>query len=79
METPRSLRAVEEADVPVRKYEYDDGSVVAVDFGGSAGDQTVDVVGDTAIVVVDDEQVEFHLPEEADDVSVRGGVLTIET
>ena len=63
-----------------RRYRYDDRTVVAVDFGPTA-DASVDVVDDTAIVVVDGEQYEFDLPEGADDAHtfIKTGVLTIET
>lgn len=78
METPQTLRAVDQGKIPVRKYEYDDGTVVVADFGGVGGDPSVDVVGRTAIVVGDDEQLEFGVPPEATDVSINGGVLTID-
>ncbi|ESP89964.1 DUF7127 family protein [Candidatus Halobonum tyrrellensis] len=78
METPQALRAVDQGEIPVRKYEYDDGTVIVADFGGVGDDPSVDVVGRTAIVVGDDEQVEFGVPPEATDVSMNGGVLTID-
>lgn len=78
METPRELRTVDERDGHVRTRKYDDGSVIVADFGADAGDLSVDVVGGTAIAVAGDRQVEFELPEGADEVSVNNGVLTIE-
>ncbi|GAA0516489.1 hypothetical protein SAMN04488066_11852 [Halorubrum aquaticum] len=66
----------------LRRYEYDDGWVVAADVG--VDDETIDVdtVGDTAIVVVEGDgeptESEFELPGEARNVSVTNGVLTIE-
>lgn len=78
METPRELRTVDDRDEHVRTRKYDDGSVIVADFGADAGDLSVDVVGETAIVVVGDRQVEFELPEGADEISVNNGVLTIE-
>lgn len=78
METPHELRTVDEQDGSVRTRTYDDGSVIVADFGADAGDLSVDVVGDTVIVVADDRQVEFELPEGADEISVNNGVLTIE-
>jgi hypothetical protein len=78
METPHELRTVDERDGPVRTRTYDNGSAIVADFGADAGDLTVDVVGETAIVVAGDRQVEFELPEGADEVSVNNGVLTIE-
>ncbi|MFC6905377.1 DUF7127 family protein [Halalkalicoccus tibetensis] len=77
METPRELRSVDQQDVLVDRVEYDDGTVIAVDFGG-ADEMAIDIVGDTAIVVADDHQVEFELPEGADEVSTNNGTLTIE-
>jgi hypothetical protein len=39
---------------------------------------TVDVVDNTAIVVVDGQQLEFDVPAEASEVTVNDGILTIE-
>ena len=63
-------------EVAVRRYEYDDGVVLAVDFGPS-GEATVDVVDGTVIVVVGDEQHEMDVEGSAD-ASISNGVLTIE-
>ncbi|WP_122088505.1 DUF7127 family protein [Halalkalicoccus subterraneus] len=76
METPRELRSVDRQDVLVDRIEYDDGTVIAVDFGG-ADEIAVDVVGDTAIVVAGDRQVEFELPAGAETVETNNGTLTI--
>ncbi|MCU4740233.1 Hsp20/alpha crystallin family protein [Halobacteria archaeon AArc-m2/3/4] len=64
----------------VRQYEYDDESVLAVDFGPQDADASVDVVDDTVIVVVGDEQQEFDLPENTASAQafMQNGVLTIE-
>ena len=78
MKVPSTLEDVDRGDTVVRTLEYDDGSVIAVDFGTAAADVSVDVVGETAIIVTDDDQVEFELPPEATDVAVKNGVLTIE-
>ncbi len=63
-----------------RTYEYDDETVVAVDFGATETDTAVDLLDDTVIVVVDGEQYEFELPVDADDAHtfMKNGVLTIE-
>lgn len=65
-----------------RRYEYDDESVIAIDLGGETTDATVDVVDDTAIVVIETErgerQEEFDLPSEEARAFIRNGVLTIE-
>lgn len=78
MKVPEPLRNVDRSDAVVRTLEYEDGSVIAVDFGHAVGDLVIDVVGSTAIVLADDEQFEFELPPEASDVSARNGILTIE-
>jgi len=77
VKVPHSLENVDQ-DVVVRTFEYGDSSAIAVDFGSSVADISVDVVGSTAIIVADGEQFEFELPPEASDVSARNGVLTIE-
>lgn len=78
MEIPRELRTAEaDGDIAVRGHEYDDGSLVAVDFGPATGDLAVDTVGRTVIVVAGDEQVEFERPAEATDLTANGGVLIL--
>lgn len=64
-------------DAVARRYEFDDQAVFVADFG-AATDGTLDVVGDTAIVVVEDEQYEFELPEGAARTSMNNGVVTVE-
>lgn len=63
-----------------RRYEYDDCSVLAVDFGAATGETAVDVVDDTIIVVVDGDQHDIELPDGADDAHtfMKNGVLTVE-
>lgn len=69
-----------ESDYAVRRFEYDDETVLAVDFGPERSDAAVDVVDDTAIVVLDDEQYELDLPLAGTDAHtfIRNGVLSIE-
>lgn len=64
----------------VRRYDYDDASVVVADLGASAGGATVDVVDGTAILVgADDRQREFDVPEgDVAEATIRNGVVTIE-
>ena len=76
MNVPSTLRDVDGRGASIRTYEYDDGDVIAVDFGPSAS-VTVDVVGDTAIVVAGERHFEFELPAEARDVTSNNGVITI--
>lgn len=78
MNVPDSLKAADD-DVLVRHLEYDDESLIVVDFGSSVGDgASVDVVGSTVIVATTDRQLEFELPTGASDVTVRHGVVTLE-
>ncbi|QLG47732.1 DUF7127 family protein [Natrinema halophilum] len=79
METPPELEdAVSgQDDIAISNREYEDESIIAVDFGPIAGEPSVDVVGGTAIVTVDERQFEFDVPADASDVAVNDGVLTI--
>lgn len=69
-------------DVLLRRYEYEDGWVVAADLGADAENASVDTVGDTAIVVIEGDgepvESEFELPSAADSVVIENGVITIE-
>ncbi|MFP8958652.1 Hsp20/alpha crystallin family protein [Natrialbaceae archaeon A-CW3] len=69
-----------DGDRLVRQYQYDDESVLAVDFGDIGDDATVDVVDGTVIVVLSDDQFEFDLPAQARDAQafIKNGVLTVE-
>ncbi|WP_255193552.1 hypothetical protein [Natronobeatus ordinarius] len=79
METPPELEAAagNRDDVAIAVREYDDETIVTVDFGPVIGEPTLDVVDDTAIVVVDGTHLEFDVPPEATDVIVNDGILTI--
>jgi len=63
-----------------RQYEYDGCSVLAVDIGAERESASVDTVDNTVIVVVENEQYEFELPDGADDAHtfIKNGVLTVE-
>ena len=78
MKVPESLQNADRHGAIVRTLEDDDRSAIVVDFGTDASDVSIDVVGDTAIAVMNGEQFEFELPPEASDVSVNNGVLTIQ-
>lgn len=69
-------------DTLFRRYDYEDRWVVAADVGANDETISVDTIGDTAIVVIEngDEPIEseFSLPGSADSVSVTNGVLSIE-
>ncbi len=79
METPPELQstAEEQTDITISNREYEDESIIAVDFGPIPGKPSVDVFDGTAIVVVGDQQFEFDIPSDADDVTVNDGILTI--
>ncbi|RQG95856.1 DUF7127 family protein [Natrarchaeobius chitinivorans] len=72
-------RFTTETDGPVRRYEYDDSSMLAVDFG-PRHDASVDLVDGTVIVVDGDDQYELELPQGAGDAHtfIKNGVLTVE-
>jgi hypothetical protein len=63
-------------DAEVRRFDYDDGTVLAADFGYTES-ASVDVVGDTVIVVADGEQYDIEVEGDAKAV-MKHGVLTIE-
>ena len=79
METPPELEdaAGSEDDITITNREYEDESIIAVDFGQTGTEPTVDIVGDTAIVAVGGEQFEFDVPAGASDVTVNDSILTI--
>ena len=78
MKTPPELRAAEKREnIVITTREYADETIIAVDFGPSVAAPTLDIVDDTAIVVLDDQQFEFGIPPEATDVTLNDGILTI--
>ncbi|THE65674.1 hypothetical protein D8Y22_05715 [Salinadaptatus halalkaliphilus] len=77
MNVPEPLQDADRHGAVVRTLEYDDGTVIAVDFG-TAADLTIDVVDSSVIVVTGDGQFEFELPPEATDISGNNGILTIQ-
>ena len=67
------------AEGPVGRREYDDGAVEFVADVGVDRDASVEVVGDTAIVVAGDEQYEFAIDSGEDaQAFMKNGVLTVE-
>ncbi|MFC3959463.1 hypothetical protein [Halovivax cerinus] len=76
MKVPQPLQNATERGIVTRTHEYEDGSVIVVDFDVTAGDVTVEVEDDT-VIVANDQQFEFVRPPEATDVSVKNGVLTL--
>lgn len=79
MDAPSALRSAadDRDDVAITRREYDDVTVVAVDFGAGVG-TSLDVVDGTAIVVAGDRQFEFEVPEGASEMRTNGGMLVIE-
>ncbi|MFO7925366.1 MAG: DUF7127 family protein [Halobacteriota archaeon] len=73
-EYTQSIRG--DIDGVVRHYEYDDSTVLVADFGFVNG--SVDVVDGTAIVVVDDDQYEFDVPDGATRAIMNNGIVSIE-
>ena len=61
----------------VRRYDYEDSTVIAADFGPSAA-PSVDVVDGTVIIVAGDDQREFDLPAGDVQTFTRNGVVSIE-
>ena len=70
-------RRLDETEFAVTTYESENGTELAVDFGPSV-QSAVDIVGETAIVVVDDDQYEFELDTENAQAFITNGVLSIE-
>jgi len=70
-------RTFADRDAIVRKYEHDDGVVVAADLGMDVVG-SVDVVDGTAIVVVGDDQYDLEVPGEASRAFMNNGVVTVE-
>jgi len=60
----------------LRRFEYDDGVVLAADVGHTE-DASVDIVDETVILVAGDEQYEQPLPSDAR-AFINNGVLTVE-
>lgn len=77
MRVPKQLRDGHTDDAVVRELDDEDGSMITVDFGSDAADMSVDVVGETVIVVMDDRQFQFDLPAGANEVTANNGILTI--
>lgn len=79
MQTPRELAdlARNQDSIVIRNEEYDEENVLAVDFGPTVGELSLDIVDDTAIVVADEKQFEFEIPDDADGVTVNDSILTI--
>ncbi|QHS16298.1 DUF7127 family protein [Halopenitus persicus] len=77
-----NLTQITDGEPVLRRYEYPNRWVIAADLGVDDELVSVDTVGETAIVVVDrddvDAETEIELPGPAADATVNNGVLTIE-
>jgi hypothetical protein len=62
--------------IEMRRFEYGDRTELVADLG-RASQPSVDVVGDTVIVVVDGEQHEVEVSADVE-VFITNGVLTLE-
>ncbi len=78
METPSQLRSAANTreDIAITHREYDEKNVIAVDFGPDAM-PSLDIVGESVIVVAGDRQFEFERPAEATDITTNDGMLII--
>lgn len=65
-----------ERDIDLRRFDYDDRVELVADFG-PASDVSIDIVGDTAILVVDGREYDLEVDGDAQ-AFMRNGVLTIE-
>ena len=63
---------------PVERLEYEDGTVVLAADVGAGSEATVDIVGDTVIVVTGEDQYEFAVPAGDARAFIKNGVLTVE-
>ncbi|WP_267162797.1 DUF7127 family protein [Halovenus salina] len=71
----RLKQTLREQGLETRRVDYGGRAEYVVDFG-SRDDASVDVVGETAIIVADDTQYEVELPAGAQ-VFMNNDVLTI--
>ncbi|MBX0297950.1 DUF7127 family protein [Haloarcula nitratireducens] len=78
MQVPERLQDIDQQEAIIREYDYDDTTSILVDFGPKANEISVDVVGETVILVVSDTQFEFELPDDTTEITSKNGVLTIE-
>lgn len=78
MEAPSELRdaANNEEDIVITHREYEDEDIVTIDFGADV-EASLDIVGETAIVVAGDRQFEFEIPDEVTEITTNDGMLTL--
>jgi len=62
----------------VRRYDYEDEWMIAVDVDVADDRLATDVIDGTAIVLVDEEvELEFEVPGSVGDVETNNGVLVV--
>jgi hypothetical protein len=62
----------------VRRYDYEDGWVIAADVGVADGRLAADIVDGTAIVLVDGRtELELDVPGSVESVDTNNGVLVV--
>ena len=62
----------------VRRYDYEDGWVIAADVGVADDRLAAEIVDETAIVLVDEQtELEFDLPGSVESVDTNNGVLVV--
>jgi hypothetical protein len=62
----------------VRRYDYEDGWVIAADVGVADDRLATDIVDGTAMVLVDDRvELEFEVPGSVETVDTNNGVLVV--
>jgi hypothetical protein len=62
----------------VRRYDYEDEWMIAADVGVGEDHLDVEVVGETAIVLVDERtELEVELPGSVESVDTNNGVLVV--
>lgn len=71
-----ALKQFDQTNVVADQFDYADHTVYAIDFGPNR-DPTVDLVDDTAIVIVNDNQHEIDLPTGNGEVINNNGIVTI--
>lgn len=77
------LTTQSQTEVPVRRYEYDDGTAIVADLGPAVEEAAIETLEDRVLVVVEhsgqDGQFEIEVPaSRVADTFIANGVLTIE-
>lgn len=80
MEAPAQLRSAadQREDITIARRDYEGEHVIAIDFGPDV-EASVDVLGDTAIVVAGDRQFEFEVPAETTEIITNDGILLLKS